>query len=181
MTFGCLVKSVIRPRPPVHRVLSVLEQIRAGRGSEAVTASHSVIRMRTQPELPGGRSDADSSAEGAESLPSRAASSASLAMSSERTDLSKLLPHAEVQKHHGCSQQQRDEQGRPTRLDPVGVDVEEDHAETLLAAGSAIPANRSSSGTLVSTRLRASSHSSVGHADLCTSSGTANHGPSGST
>src|SRR5512133_2057562 len=95
-------------------------------------------------------------------------------------DLSELFPHAEVQKHQGNSEQEHDEQGRPTRLDNVRVDVQKDHAETLLAADTAIPANKSSSGMLVSTRLRASCHSSVGQADLCTSSGTTNHGPSGS-
>src|SRR5215211_7751869 len=66
-----------------------------------------------------------------------------------RADLSKLLPHAEVQKDHGTGQEQHDDQGSPTRLDRIRVRLEQGHAETLLSAGTAIPANRSLSGMLV--------------------------------
>jgi hypothetical protein len=48
LTFGCLVKSIIRPLPPVHRILGMLEQVRAGRRSEAVAASHA---LRGRPQL----------------------------------------------------------------------------------------------------------------------------------
>src|SRR4249920_2568527 len=43
LTFGGLGKRAIRPRPPVHWIRGVLEQIRAGRGGEAVTASHALV------------------------------------------------------------------------------------------------------------------------------------------
>ena len=43
-----------------------------------------------------------------------------------------------------------------------------------------MPANRSSSGSEVRTRVRANSNSSVGHTLRCTSAGTAKKGPFGS-
>jgi hypothetical protein len=48
-----------------------------------------------------------------------------------RTYLSELFPHAQVQKHHCAGQEQNDEQEHPTRLDPIRVDFQEDHAKTF--------------------------------------------------
>src|SRR5215213_3075340 len=61
LPLGCGGKSLIRPRPPVHRVVGVLEQVRARRRSETVLASHR-LGDRRQLGVPGWRSDSESSA-----------------------------------------------------------------------------------------------------------------------
>jgi len=60
LPFGGSGKCLIRPGPPVHWVVSMLEQVRARRRNEAVVASHP-LGERTQLGEPGWRSDAESS------------------------------------------------------------------------------------------------------------------------
>src|SRR5918997_4298722 len=110
-------------------------------------------------------------------------------------DPAQVLVHRAHQQRHGEEEQQQDHQTNRRGLAevlalPTGIrrrrgrldqrepghggearGQQQGHASTR----SRTPANRSSSGTVVSTSERASSYSSVGHSSRCRVCGTANH------